>query len=313
MMIVVSLSGGKDSTATAILALETGHECRFFFADTGHEHPLTYKYLNYLATRLQIRIDVVKADFSKQIYRKREVVRKKWVAEGVVTSDQAEEIAGRLVPTGIPFLDLCLWKGRFPSTKRKFCTEELKHYPLEMKLFDIKKHNPYAYIESWQGVRKDESLSRSKLAQHEPSEFAEIYRPIFYWTAKDVFNFIEKSGVEINPLYRLGMNRVGCMPCINCRKDELRAINLNFPEEVDRVADWEKAVSAVSKRGASTFFPASKDPVKKTKDIDEISWKTHGIRSMVQWAKTRHGGRKYDLLATSEEPGMCQSAYGLCE
>jgi Lon protease-like protein len=34
------------------------------------------------------------------------------------------------------------------------------------------------------------------------------------------------------------MGRVGCMPCINCRKDELREIALRFPETIERIERW---------------------------------------------------------------------------
>lgn len=312
MIIVVSLSGGKDSTATAILALETGHECRFLFADTGHEHPLTYQYLDYLSTRLKIHIDVVKADFSDHLYRKHATVRRKWVDEDIISSGEAEVIVDQLKPTGIAFLDLCLWKGRFPSAKARFCTEELKHYPLEMALGDIRQSTG-RFIESWQGVRSDESRNRSQLPRREQGESAEIYRPILYWSAEDVFRFLRRRKVHPNPLYKLGMSRVGCMPCIYSRKSELREIAMRFPSEVRRVAEWERKVSNVSKRCTSTFFAADVDPLKATKNNHEISCKSHGIHNVMEWAKTTRGGRQYDLIATSEEPGMCSSAYGLCE
>lgn len=52
---IVSVSGGKDSSATALQAIEQrGHEnVRLVFADTGHEHPATVEYaLEYLPRRL---------------------------------------------------------------------------------------------------------------------------------------------------------------------------------------------------------------------------------------------------------------------
>ena len=39
----------------------------------------------------------------------------------------------------------------------------------------------------------------------------------------------------------------------------------------------------------------------------------YGIHSVMDWAKTTRGGRQYDLIASSENPTMCRSAYGLCE
>ncbi len=74
MIYVVSLSGGKDSTATALVALELhGREdCGFVFADTGNEHQATYDYaLVYLSGALGITVDVVRADFSDEFAIKR--------------------------------------------------------------------------------------------------------------------------------------------------------------------------------------------------------------------------------------------------
>lgn len=55
---VVSVSGGKDSAATAILALETmpRESLRFAFCDTGNEHESTIEYVAYMARHLGIDI-----------------------------------------------------------------------------------------------------------------------------------------------------------------------------------------------------------------------------------------------------------------
>lgn len=307
---VVSMSGGKDSTATAILAIENGCDTRFLFADTGHEHAITYKYLDYLEGALGIAIERLRADFSKQIERKRHVVLTKWVDDGAVTHTQASEIAELLVPTGNPFLDLCLWKGRFPSTRARFCSEELKHHPLNLRMLELAKNHD---IESWQGVRADESPSRAKLPERERGDFYEIVRPILHWTAERVFEKHAEAGIEPNPLYKMGMSRVGCMPCIHARKSELAAIAIRFPEEVARVAEWERIVSRTAKRGNSTFFHASTDPTIATKDNAEISQESHGIERIVDWAQTTRGGRQRDLIAAAQDHTMCSSAYGLCE
>lgn len=123
---VISMSGGKDSTAMALLAIEQDVPNRhFLFADTGHEHQMTYDYVDYLEDALGITIERVKANFDDKIAHKRTVVDTKWRDDGVpeATIERALEL---LVPTGNPFLDLCLWKGRFPSTRRRFCSEELE-------------------------------------------------------------------------------------------------------------------------------------------------------------------------------------------
>lgn len=152
---IVSISGGKDSTATLLvaLALEVPN-LQAVFADTGHEHAQTYEYVHYLAEATGVPIRWVKAEFSQQIARKRAIVETKWREHGVQESivQAALEV---LHPTGNPFLDLCLWKGRFPSTKVRFCTEELKRNPIIEQVF-IPLMNGEDMLLSWQGVRRDD-------------------------------------------------------------------------------------------------------------------------------------------------------------
>lgn len=312
---IISVSGGKDSTATLLLALERGTEnMQAVFADTGHEHPEVYKYLDYLENRLELTIRRVKPDFSDRIAHKRHVVQTKWRNEGV-----SEEIISRalevLHPTGNPFLDLCLWKGRFPSTRARFCTEELKRNPIIEQVFMPLLENPATGdVYSWQGVRADESKARENLPEmDEVGDGLINYRPILKWTAQDVFEFHRKHGVKWNPLYEMGMGRVGCMPCINCRKDELREISQRFPEEIERVAEWERLVSMASKRGAASFFGPSKMPV----NIDGLNHKEAqeklNIHRVVDWSMTTRGGKVFDMLAMAAPDDGCSSAYGLCD
>jgi len=307
---IVSVSGGKDSTALLLLAIERETpRLQAVFADTGHEHPQTYEYVQYLHDKV-FPIRTVKADFAKDIARKREFVATKWREQGVPeeTVLRALEV---LHPTGNPFLDLCIWKGRFPSTKARFCSEELKRNPIieqvQMPLLD-EGHEIY----SWQGVRADESLARRDLPElDEVGGGLWNYRPILKWTAQDCFAMHKKHGIKHNPLYEQGMGRVGCMPCIHARKDELLEISKRFPEEIERVAEWERVVANASKRGMSTFFPSvPADPM--SKDSQSISHVSHGIWSMVKWAKTSRGGRQYDFLRAEDGP-VCKSQYGLCE
>lgn len=297
---VISISGGKDSTALWLLAKETETEnMKVVFCDVGHEHPETYKYIDYLQENLG-EVTIIKPDFADRIIHKREVVQTKWRNEGVSESiiEDALEV---LKPTGNPFLDLCLWKGRFPSTMARFCTQELKVIPVYEQIY-LPLLNAGEHVVSWQGIRAQESRKRAVMPEREDTpEGFEIYRPLIKWDIYDVFKMHEKHGIKPNPLYKQGMGRVGCMPCINSRKDELYEIGRRFPEEIERVAEWERIVSKASKRGSATFFTS-----------DE---RGHGINDVVEWSKTSRGGSNYDLmkLVDWEDVPMCSSQYGLCE
>ena len=114
-----------------------------------------------------------------------------------------------------------------------------------------------------------------------------------------------ECGIKPNPLYRLGMSRVGCMPCINAAKAEVLEISKRFPEHIDRIEEWESVVKLASKRGGATFFAAP------TAD-DRGAQRGNNIRAYVHWSRTSKGWRTEDIFA-NEPPKACASAYGLCE
>jgi len=352
---LLSVSGGKDSTALILHAIERGKEFRCVFADTGHEHQQTYDYLDYLRTKLGITIEVAKADFRREIEGKREYISKhwfndltagrtgKWVRTGAPCIEtnppppdnpfDASEIQGWLwqrevaplsaedaqskvrdalavlVPTGNPFLDMCIWKGRFPSPKARFCTDELKAIPITEQFVRPILEAGHS-VRSWQGVRADESARRATYPIHEklmPKVYA--YRPLLRWSAADVFAIHRKHGVDPNPLYLQGMSRVGCMPCIMSRKGELAEIGRRFPDVIDRLRKWEQIVSIGGKRGSSTFF----DVRPFVDDKFNVNHIDHGIDAAYRWSLTERGGRQFNLFLTGEHIPSCSSTYGLCD
>lgn len=321
VMHVVSVSTGKDSAATAIVALETipRDHLRFISCDTGNEHENFLPYLAYMERHLGIKIDILRANFDREIAGKAEYVRNvyptKLPKEGFSAAETAEIIERclrALVPTGNPFLDLCIWKGRFPSRKAQFCTEHLKTIPAveyQMGLIDAGLCDA---VWSWQGVRIDESEARRTRLQgtgacvvHFQDQGGGIYnyRPILRWTADDAFEAHRIAGLQPNDLYRQGMTRVGCMPCINAGKDEILEISKRFPHHIDRIEMWEAQAALASKRREASFFP---DPHRDA-HLDK-----RGIRKVVEWSKTARGGKSIDWIRL-EPAKACESAYGLCE
>ena len=310
---IVSISGGKDSTALRLLAIEKGVEHIAVFADTGHEHPITYEYVDYLE-QVTGPIQRVRADFARQIEGKRKFVQEKWPEHGV-SQDKIDRALAVLHPTGNPFLDLCIWKGRFPSTRARFCSQELKHEPIFYGV--VEPALLVGEVVSWQSVRAQESPARRNLPIIEDvGGGLWNYRPLIDWTHDDVFAFHRRHGIKWNPLYEQGMGRVGCMPCINCRKDELAQIATRFPDVIDKLKEWEQIVSEAAKRDCSTFFPS---PLNRYGNGGETPhFTTHGIESRVEWAKTSRGGKRIDYARVADieieaETEMCSSIYGLCE
>ena len=354
---VVSVSGGKDSTATLLLALNKVQREQIvaIFCDTGNEIPVTHAYLDQLECHLGIQIHRLKADFSAEIAGKRLFVardqrtrreyrtapvfdaqgqpvpkrdhrgnilyrtvrrdgieirepiqktRKVGGGRRVRWSNKAKRRAlNVLYSTGNPFLDLCLWKGRFPSRMAQFCTEELKRNIAVAYQLDLIDQG--FCVVSWQGIRRDESPNRrhAKKVEHVgPHLWA--FRPLVDWTAQQTVDFVRAQGCPLNPLYSQGQSRVGCV-CINSKKMDLAQVAFRYPEEVTRLAEWEHRVGEASKRGFSTFMCDADDRVDRRAIFADLN-----IHARVAWAQGDSG--TMDLFDQLELP-VCASAYGLCE
>lgn len=268
---IVSVSGGKDSTALYLWATENLGEFRAVMADTGHEHPVTTDYASklHLATGGP-RVEMVAPDFRERLEKKGKPV------------------------TGRGMHDLCVWKGRVPSSKAQFCTEHLKLQPIR------------DWLESWRtddmevlmytGIRAGESERRSKMPEREWSDFyhCEQVRPLLKWSEEEVFARLKASGIAPNPLYEMGYSRVGCFPCIHARKSELAKL----PEWA-----WER-IENIEKSVGRSWFSAGTVPGVFVPTIQDAK----------EWAKTSHGGRQFNLYAEDEkDPPSCMSAWGACE
>jgi 3'-phosphoadenosine 5'-phosphosulfate sulfotransferase (PAPS reductase)/FAD synthetase len=317
MLRVVSVSGGKDSTACALLALERhpADEIRLVFADTGNEHPSTYEYVHdYMPRALGLPVHVVRADLTDWWWRRRDYVRDVWptklVEKSGLTPDESAVVVARALsllekgPTGNPFLDLCIIKARFPSRRAQFCTQFLKTEPITEWTLELLATNT---VESWQGIRADESAARANALEREDQGGGySVYRPILRWTAQQCVDYVHSRGLQLNPLYAQGSTRVGCMPCINSSKAEIANIATRWPEVIDRIREWERITSISAKRSETSFFSAPDAEGRGARQ-------GRGIDAMVQWSKTTRGGKQFDLIAHTAETPTCASAYGLCE
>lgn len=321
---IVNVSGGKDSAACYQLALEMGLSFRAVAADTGHEHPITYAFLEALGEKTGgPPVELIQADFTDRIASKRRFIAEKWPEKGVPSPRIARALE-ILRPTGNAYLDLCLWKGRFPSIAAQFCTGELKTTPIYEQI--LRPALQTQRVIQWLGVRRAESKKRAKAPMFQrirsPERFDQLlFRPLIHWSAENVFSYAKLRGTPVNPLYRQGMKRVGCFPCIHASKDELRAIAIRYPEAFERVKEMEELVADASRRGAATFFSSDTTPEGRAAARRGEKGGVGGFHypdalQVAEWSKTGRGGRNYDIIRSIEaidEAAGCSSEYGLCE
>jgi 3'-phosphoadenosine 5'-phosphosulfate sulfotransferase (PAPS reductase)/FAD synthetase len=132
-------------------------------------------------------------------------------------------------------------KAMFPRRVRRFCTQELKVFPMRdyLRAMDDEPVNTV-------GIRRAESEARSKLEEWEWSDTfdCDIWRPLLHWSEQDVIDIHTRHGLRPNPLYLQGAERVGCWPCIFARKAELRHVAESDPARIDLIRELEHSIKS---------------------------------------------------------------------
>jgi 3'-phosphoadenosine 5'-phosphosulfate sulfotransferase (PAPS reductase)/FAD synthetase len=222
-------------------------------------------------------------------------------------------------------VDLAKQKKRFPSVKARFCTEELKSKPAIDYI--LEQNQNLIIIE---GIRKNESLSRSKMEQ-ECSYFkyyfqaglngkkhnyrkkevlkwcnnynADKVRPIFNWTAEETIKFIQDNGQDVNLLYYQGFSRVGCWPCIMSRHSEVKQLLKLYPERFNKIKELEIEVG-------SSFFKIDYIPKRfQTGTCTRTAKKFTKAVDIEKYLNEKNS--TIDIF--EENTTGCMSAYNLCE
>jgi len=286
---IVGFSGGVDSQACLRFVREKYGDENVIAVNSdvgGHEHPITTEFVHWYSENVFpiVTVTPLVCDMGNR-----------GVREGSASKAARDQYRDDDVLT---FEVLAKIKGRFPSRKAQFCTEYLKLAPIK-RWQDENLIDKGIDFERYAGVRCDESAKRKDTPDRAWDDYFKCWTnyPIRCWTKLECFAFLKARGEKTNPLYEMGFGRVGCAPCINSGKQDVRQWAARFPEMIEKVRAWEKSVGR-------TFFP----PCVPGK---EINW----IDEVVEWSRTTFGGKQKALPIVEIEAseGTCSSLYGLCE
>ncbi len=197
---ILSLSGGKDSTALAFFMKENMPEIfeklELVFCDTECELPETYDYLNKIEVFLNKKIIQIKPEKS--------------------------------------FEHLMTMSGYLPSPIKRWCTVELKTKPFLNFINNKKDGIIYLYI----GIRTDE-IFRAKYNKYNNSKIKEVYPFVDNGLIKiDIEDILKKTGINF-PKYYEWSNRSGCYFCPFQTKKNWINLYKNHPDLFYKAKSYE--------------------------------------------------------------------------
>lgn len=204
--IVISFSGGKDSTVTADLVTKalSNPSLVHIFGNTTLEFPYTIEYANRYRDSHPLAIfQIAKND---------------------------EQV----------FYDVCEDIGP-PARMMRWCCSMFKTGPITRIINSMYRSQQ---ILTFYGIRKSESISRSKYNRIEDdAESVKIQQqtvasPIFFWKDIDIWLYMLAEGIDFNSAYRLGYDRVGCWCCPNNNQRAQFLSKIYMPEESKKWRDF---------------------------------------------------------------------------
>lgn len=179
---IASFSGGKDSQVVLDLVTRAIPPTAFevIYSDTGYELP----------SSLDLYEEV------KRYYGER------FPALRFTTTRNHESV-------------LSYWdKIGTPSDTHRWCCSVMKTAPLYRSL--KVEGNKQARVLAFEGVRAEESVRRSnynRIGKGVKHSFVINARPILNWNTTEIFIYLLFHSLPINPAYRVGKPRVGCILC----------------------------------------------------------------------------------------------------
>lgn len=195
--ILVSFSGGKDSLTVLILVKKAldklNMKFHVLFSNTGVEYPETEAYVNRIVKQMNLEDRTIKINTFSNFF-------------------DALEVFGP------------------PARDFRWCCKTCKLAPLAYIVRSMG-----GECVTFIGSRWVESIKRKKQGAMWESVWIKGQigiSPIYDWGTLDVWLYLLKEGVELNPLYHKGLERVGCWVCPSMDLAEMQIVRVLLGEKL---------------------------------------------------------------------------------
>lgn len=274
-LIVVLISGGKDSIATYFKLRELGvpkSKIEFWHHDIDGGNPkrhmdwrCTQNYMKALADAegIPLRLSWRKEGFFGELYRIGASKPIEWVdpetGEIFHSKETPQQLACKEIEQRNPenkkeLLKQYGYRMKFPAKSGNLMTRWCSPYlkidvaATVLRNLEIVKENSKVLICS--GERRGESVGRSKYnemeiyfranAEKKLKRTVHQWRPVIDYSEKDVWEVLKRNNVSPHPCYRAGWNRCSCAGCIFSTPELFAGFKEIYPEEFEKMKEDER-------------------------------------------------------------------------
>lgn len=306
--VIVAFSGGKDSLACVLRLLDLGcererlelwhHDVDGREGSTLMDWPVTRSYCQAVATHFGIPLlyswkvggfegEMLRDDCPTQ-------------ATTFELLDGTTKTVGGKGPHGS--------RLKFPQVaadlKVRWCSAYLKIDVASKVFAGDPRFNRGGRFLMITGERREESAARSRYAEIERDRAATKsrnilrWRPVIDYTEAEVWEVIERYGIEPHPAYVLGFGRVSCAACIFGNPNQWAAVRDLFPERFEAIASYEERFGLTINRERSVHEQADRG--------------TSLVRERTEAQKATGQSRTFTLPIVSEDWTLPAGAFAEC-
>ncbi len=248
--IIISYSGGKDSSACALLMKEYNipvekvwlwHQAIDGREDTHvpfFDWPSTEGYTKSFSDHMKMKLDFQWRSWGFQ----GEMFRKNRKSHGVNFTCNGNTI--HLKTKGGKNSTRLKWPAKTADLRTRWCSAYLK---IDVAARALTNHPDLKgkRILFITGERREESYSRKKYKEAElhrsnsKKRLVHHWRPVIDWTEKEIWDISERNKIIPHPAYFLGFPRLSCRSCIFYSKDHWKTLNQVDPSAIIMIDYFE--------------------------------------------------------------------------
>lgn len=247
--LIVTTSGGKDSSVCLALAERAGIKYEVMHSHTTADAPETVKFIRDEFKRIEQNMCVsgtssggcCKLTINQPVYKGRRTSMWDLIPQKLMPPT-------RLMRYCCSILKETCGIGRFITTGVRWAESVAR------------KKNRGIYEANRDVILNNDNDDRRALFESCTLKAKRVCNPIIDWTDDDVWDFINSESITLNPLYYCGFSRVGCIGCPLAGKRGRQIEFARFPKyKKNYILAFERMIEERKKKGLQTDWETGQD------------------------------------------------------